>query len=114
MVTSTEDRRKIYSDPSEFFAKQGRYWMKLTRPVAVAVVKQCQDHSLAVSMVEGGIWHNPGFEARLDAIWHSEFDHMPTESAIYGNNAKAAAYLKSSMPSECDAAIISVFETAAV
>lgn len=109
-MISLADRINRFGDPGDFFAKQGRYWMKLTREAGASVVEKCSDKALAVSTIEGGIWHDPGFEARLDAIWHSELDSYPEDQKIAPNNAEALQFLRSDMPTECDTVIVSTFE----
>ena len=43
--------------------------MKLTSDAAIQVCERAASYGLVVSRVEGGVWHFPGFEARLDCIW---------------------------------------------
>ncbi|SES64376.1 hypothetical protein [Thalassotalea agarivorans] len=63
------DRNFLYSDATEFFTNQGNNIMKLTPAAAIEVCRRSTDLNYIVSRVEGGIWHNPGFEMRLDCIW---------------------------------------------
>jgi hypothetical protein len=62
-------RNSLYSDVSEFFSKQGNNVMKLTPDAAIDVCEKSVESNYIVSRVEGGIWHNPGFEMRLDCMW---------------------------------------------
>ncbi|MEL4427211.1 colicin immunity protein [Shewanella indica] len=63
------DRNLLYSNASDFFSKQGNNVMKLTPKAAIDVCKKSVELKYLVSRIEGGIWHNPGFEMRLDCIW---------------------------------------------
>ena len=42
--------------------------MKLTKEAAQAVIERLQSEGTAISGIEAGIWHDPGFEARIDGI----------------------------------------------
>ncbi|MER2493920.1 colicin immunity protein [Catenovulum sediminis] len=73
------DRNIRYSNYSDFFDLQGNNVMKLTTEAAKEVCRYSHDKSYIVSRIEGGIWHNPGFEMRLDCIWDrsKELDSSP-------------------------------------
>ncbi|MEL7687686.1 hypothetical protein AAG596_09435 [Citromicrobium bathyomarinum] len=83
--------------------------MKLTKGAAADTIGECTKKRIAVSAIEGGIWAEPGFEARLDAIWHSEFDAKPERAAVERNNAEALAFIRNILPAENDTLIISTF-----
>lgn len=53
--------------------------MKLTPEAAIAVCSRCIENGYIVSRIEGGIWHDPGFEMRLDCIWdrNKKWDESP-------------------------------------
>ena len=108
MVISVQDRTTLFENAEAFFAKSGSPWMKLPRAIASEVIEGCSKRQVAVSIVEGGIWHSPGFEHRLDAIWHSEFDVKPGDSLVEKNNNEALSFIKQ-LPSNHDVAIISTF-----
>ena len=110
MVSEAKIRSERFEERDEFFEQNGSVWMKLTKEAAIAVVEQCEAENRAVSIVEGGIWQDPGFEARLDAIWHSGFDKKPVGQSLSENNAAALGFLAAEMPAECDTAIITVFK----
>ena len=84
----------------------GAGWMKLTLPAAKSVIQQCTDQLVAVSGIEGGIWHNPGFEARLDAIWKCKMGGDPDDQELKFNNSEAERFL-SDFEVAYDTAIIS-------
>ncbi len=46
--------------------------MKLTPAAAKKVCRIATTRGLLIKRIEGGIWHNPGFEARLDCIWDAK------------------------------------------
>ncbi|WP_321924970.1 colicin immunity protein [Paraburkholderia guartelaensis] len=66
--------------------------MKLTTEAANDVCKKAAAHGLLVARIEGGIWHAPGFEARVDCIWDGE-DPPTTSNAAIENNRRAAAFI---------------------
>lgn len=63
------DRKKLYSSAKDFFILKGSIVMKLTPDAALDVCECAAVSGLVIARVEGGIWHFPGFEARLDCIW---------------------------------------------
>jgi Colicin-E5 Imm protein len=68
--------------------------MKLTPSAASSVCREAADHNLVIARIEGGIWHAPGFEARLDCIWDGLDPPMVREAAIENNN-RAADFIRS-------------------
>lgn len=69
--------------------------MKLTVYAAVEVCKIAASRGLLVGRVEGGIWHSPGFEARLDCIWDGQV-YPPADSiAAVENNIRAVKFIES-------------------
>ncbi|WP_079212769.1 hypothetical protein [Brucella pituitosa] len=83
----------IYNKAGDFFALSGHALMKLTRSAAIAVCEQAARQQLFVAGVEGGIWHNPGFEARLDSTWDYQ-GNDGQDDCIVQNNALAADFIK--------------------
>jgi len=63
------DLQRRFDSPNDFFELGGSVVMKLSADAAIAVCERAAQHGLVVVRVEGGIWHSPGFEARLDCIW---------------------------------------------
>ena len=61
-------RRRRFDDAGAYFVDSGSGWMKLTKEAAQAVVERLQSEGIAISGIEAGIWHDPGFEARIDGI----------------------------------------------
>jgi hypothetical protein len=82
------DRSALHSDPSAFFRHGGSAWLKLTPVAAKSVCAQAASHGLVVVRVEGGLWRNPGFEARVDCIWDGADPPLSLEDAEL-NNSKA-------------------------
>ena len=81
--------------------------MTLTRQAAVEVCSQAFSHGLAVACVEGGIWHDPGFEPRVDCIWDGMHRPMNSKEADQ-NNAEAQRFIELS-PSIHDAFLITTW-----
>ena len=61
------DRQKLYDRVEDFFDLDGNAGMKLSRQAAVALCSAAARKALVVVKVEGGIWRDRQFEARLDA-----------------------------------------------
>ena len=80
---------RIYDFAADYFRLNGHAIMKLTPEAAIDVCLEAAQRGLVVVRIEGGIWHSPGFEARLDCIWDGAEPPIDLESAI-ANNARAA------------------------
>lgn len=91
------DRARLYESSADFFKLGGSVIMKLTPAAAIAVCKEAAQRGFVVARVEGGIWHNPGFEARLDCIWDGD-DPPIDRNAADANNGRAAEFIKSQSP----------------
>ena len=88
------DSLRRYESADDFFALNGSVVMKMTVAAAISVCEQAISHGLVVSRVEGGIWHNPGFEARLDCIWDGA-DSSVDKVSVEKSNRFAAIFIKS-------------------
>ncbi|WP_422649918.1 colicin immunity protein [Cupriavidus sp. H18C1] len=67
---------------------------KLSTAAAVAGFEKAIEYGLVIARVEGGIWHEPGFEARIDCIWDG--DEPPVApNAARRNNRLAAEVVRS-------------------
>ncbi|OJB39243.1 colicin immunity protein [Burkholderia ubonensis] len=87
------DHRRRYDSPADFFALNGSIVMKLTADAAIAVCEQTAERGRVIARVEGGIWHSPGFEARVDCIWDGidpPVDVQPSEK----NNLAAIQFIR--------------------
>lgn len=87
------DGTQLYDDGFLFFQLNGNAVMRLTRTAAISVCRLATDRGLHVLRVEGGIWHSPGFEARVDSIWDSKFGEI-NDCSIVGNNQSAESFIK--------------------
>lgn len=85
-------RNEMYSDAQEYFELDGSGIMKLTPDAAVSVCNESTKIGATVSIVEGGLWHSPGFEARLDCIWHGLYKEMDKQK-VMENNLKAVEFI---------------------
>jgi hypothetical protein len=65
----------------------------LTSDAAIRACNMAADEGRVVSRIEGGLWRNPGFEARLDCIWQGVSPPVPKDRAIE-NNLKAAKFIQ--------------------
>ncbi|KWR76108.1 colicin immunity protein [Pseudomonas citronellolis] len=88
------DSLRQYESADDFFALNGSAVMKMTIAAAISVCEQAINHGLIVSRIEGGIWHNPGFEARLDCIW-DEADSSVDKFSAEKSNRSATGFIKS-------------------
>lgn len=53
-------------------------------------------HGKIVARIEGGIWHSPGFEARIDCIWDGAEPPI-SEADAHLNNLIAANFVHEEM-----------------
>ena len=67
--------------------------MKLTPKAAIEACEFAASQKVVVVRVEGGIWHAPGFEARVDCIWDG-IDPPTTEPSAQINNRQAASFIR--------------------
>ncbi len=88
------ERGKLYESAEDFFELEGSVVMKLTPSAAISVCQQAAKRGLIVARIEGGIWHYPGFESRLDCIWDGADPPIDTTSA-HENNLLAAEFIES-------------------
>jgi hypothetical protein len=90
----TVDHGRLYDAAEDFFDLKGSVVMKLTPAAAIEVCKEAARRGLVVARIEGGIWHNPGFEARLDCIWDGADPPLDRQEAE-ANNVLAAEFVRS-------------------
>ena len=93
----TIDRQKLYHERGDFFSFDGNAVMKLSREAALAVCLDATTRGVLVVKIEGGIWSNGIFEARLDAVWDGA-DPPVEENAAHQNNLAAANFIRSQPP----------------
>ncbi|WP_026075546.1 colicin immunity protein [Noviherbaspirillum massiliense] len=82
------DRASLHDKPELFFEMEGSSWLKLTPAAARVVCTQAASYGLVIVRVEGGIWHSPGFEARIDCIWDG-INSLCTIDEARQNNERA-------------------------
>ena len=87
------DRRRLYGQEHDFYELEGSVVMKLSPQAALKVCLSAAKHGLVVARIEGGIWHDPGFEARYDCIWNGADPPLSAEAATL-NNILAAAFIE--------------------
>ena len=88
------NRNVLYDSAERFFEDRGSGTMKLTAAAATSACAKAAENGLVVARVEGGIWHSPGFEARVDCIWDGADPPLSSEEA-HRNNLLAAAFIES-------------------
>jgi hypothetical protein len=81
-----------YTLAEDFFALEGSVAMKLTPAAAIDVCRIAAQRGLVIARIEGGIWHSPGFESRLDCIWDGA-DPPLTFVEAQRNNEDAAKFI---------------------
>lgn len=86
------DLSVLYDDADLFFRHAGVSSMKLTATAALEVCQKALAFGVMVTRVEGGIWHNPGFEARVDCIWDGCSPPI-TQNDARANNCRAADFV---------------------
>lgn len=86
-------QNKLYESADDFFELGGSAVMYLTADAAVDVCLEAAQRGRVVARVEGGIWRNPGFEARVDCIWNGADPPIEISTAT-ANNGKAAEFIR--------------------
>ncbi|MDR0244132.1 MAG: colicin immunity protein [Burkholderia sp.] len=71
--------------------------MKLSPEAAIAVCEQAARRGRLVARIEGGIWHNSQFEARIDCIWDG-VDPPVDVKAAHENNLLAIEFIREEIP----------------
>jgi hypothetical protein len=79
------DRASLHDESTTFFDGRGSGWLKLTPGAAKNVCAHAADLGFVVVRVEGGLWHAPGFEARIDCIWEGIDPPVSVEEARENN-----------------------------
>jgi hypothetical protein len=95
------------ADAAARFAAGGNRTMYLTADAALRVCRTAAQRELLVYRVEGGIWHHPGFEARLDAIWDSQIGAPVSAESVQQSNERLAMLIEQD-PAGCDAFVVSM------
>ena len=98
------DPLRRYESADDFFNLDGSVTMKVSADAAIAICERAVDHGLFVSRIEGGFWHSPGFEARLDSIWDGA--NIPVDRKVATKNNHAAKEFVRSERSKHDVFII--------
>lgn len=70
--------------------------MKLSTEAAIAVCTEATERRILASRIGGGIWHNPGFEVRIDCIWDGA-DPPIDLSGAHMNNLRAIEFIRSEL-----------------
>lgn len=93
MTPKVYDVTQLFDDYRAFFELKGSVNMLLTADAAQEVCNEALKYNLLVIRAEGGIWHHPGFEARLDSIWDGRAPPLAKAHAET-NNRKAAESIR--------------------
>lgn len=93
MTAIPYDRNHLFDSSRDFFEQRGSAVMKLSPATAQGVCEQALRDGLLVVRIEGGIWHHPGFEARIDCIWDGLTPPTSRDEAEK-NNKKAENFIK--------------------
>jgi Colicin-E5 Imm protein len=88
----TYDIAKLYDTSDVFFEQNRAVSMFLTTEAAKDVCRKALRRGLLITRIEGGIWHNPGFEARVDCIWDGVSPPASHEQADK-NNTRALDFV---------------------
>lgn len=89
------DRIKRYEYSKYFFDRDGNCIMKFSASAAIDICRECIKKSIYIWRIEGGIWHNPGFEARVDCIWDSSYHpNLKVNINVEENNTLAEEFIR--------------------
>jgi Na+/glutamate symporter len=83
----------LHDSAAVFFAAAGRGTLKFTPKAAVEICLSAATFGYVVARIEGGLWHEPGFEARVDCIWDGADPPIDLLEA-QTNNAAAAQFVR--------------------
>jgi hypothetical protein len=89
----TVNHAKLYETAREFFDCSGNAVMKLTPIAAIDVCREATARQLVVLGIEGGIYNDDGFEARLDCIWDGLGTRID-QAKIAENNQNAEKFIR--------------------
>lgn len=101
------DKGILYTSMHDFFRLKGNINMRLTKEVAIELCKHAMDYDILIWGIEGGLWHNPGFQPCGDAICDGVNPPVSREEAIK-NNLWTVKFLTELMPPECDVCLLTV------
>lgn len=87
------DRIMRYTNYEDYFHLDGDSCMLFTAQAAIQLCTHAAEKNVIIWRVEGGIWHNPGFELRHDCIWDGSDNQMTLEEA-HQNNLQALAFIE--------------------
>jgi len=87
------DRSKLYDCYQAFFALDGSVIMRLTPEAAAEVAIQAASHELLIWRVEGGVWSEGYFMARVACIWDG-YDPPLSFDQANSNNHLAADFIR--------------------
>jgi len=87
------DRTRRYETAEPFFELGGSVVMILSTDAAISVCLLAASRGLVIARVEGGLWHSPGFEARVDCIWDG-IDPPASGEQADENNRLAAEFIR--------------------
>lgn len=87
------DLLRRYESADDFFSMGGSIVMKLSTDAAIAICERATQRGLVIARIEGGIWHFPGFEARVDCIWDGLCPPVDVNAAEQ-NNLAAAEFIR--------------------
>ena len=97
MAKPDYDRRRVHSDPGEYFLHERPSSMKFTADAAMALCQECSTRGILILGIEGGIKRSDGkFEARLDCMWQTDLDPSSADlNATYASNSYAKDFIQS-------------------
>lgn len=90
----TWNRAELINQADALFSSAGSAVMKLTPIAAANACEIASERGFVVVRVEGGIWHAPGFEARIDCIWDGDLPPL-CDSQVRESNREAANFIRS-------------------
>jgi hypothetical protein len=91
---------RVIQDADEFL-RDRRDGALLSGPAAVNACLLAGFCDLYVGRIEGGIFHDPGFESRMDSIWTGIREPESREEAVRWNQ-EAAAFVSDQMTTSPD------------
>lgn len=109
MMSDSFKISNLYDEPESFFRLNGSARMKLTARTALEVCKICTENNIVIAYIEGGVYFNETFEARIDAIWRGF--GIPFQHDTKYMNDRAALFIQNQSPT-CNGFILTIMTRA--
>ena len=88
-----KDKSKRFLSAPDYFESGAKIWMRMSRCAAVEVAKIAFKKGYLIEIIEGGLWHSPGFQPRTSCIWHCAITPPYTGRNVSASNRDAKNFI---------------------